>query len=375
MNFSIDRIQFLQAMQDMASVSPASSPLQALTCTRMEANTDTQEVILTANNLEFAVERTIPASVKEGGVTLSPTSLLLQMVMLLGEKDVLFMESQSRQYLQSGQAKYLIMGLPAENYPLPDFTLPEKTARVSNLRTLYKRTAFSACHDKEKPTLGCIRLDCSPDSVRAAACNTFCLMTVTYPMEDGGDSEFLLPATSLRALAAMIGDQDVLEIGADGKYVYLSMPNFRFRSTYPEGGYMEVDALLSNIKDTYSAAMNAKDLRDAIESVSVIAGEGGIIRMQLQSKGALLHTVQGRSSSKILCSAKVLTPTAGDGFCYRGSTLKNAVKSMDGLLAVSIDPRGTLLVRGKDAAYMQLPTRQAVKKKKAAEKKEKAAAA
>ena len=373
MNFSTDRIQFLRAMQDMAAVSPESSPLQALTCTRIEANPDAQEIILTANNLDFAVERTVPAKVREGGVTLSPTALLLQMATLLGEKDILFMESQSRQYLQSGQAKYLIMGLPAENYPLPDFTMPEKTARVSNLRMVYKRTAFAVCHDKEKPTLGCIRLGCSPDSVSATSCNIFCLMTLTYPMEGGGSGEFLIPAASLRALAAMIDDQAVLEIGADGKYVYLSTTNFRFRSAYPEGGYLAVDALISGIKESYSAAVTAKELREAIESVSVIAGEAGLIRLQLQPKGVLLHTVQGRSSSKILCGAKVPAPTVGDGFCYRGSMLKNAIKAMDGLLSVSIDPRGTMVIHGKSAAYIQLPTRQAVKKKKTAEKKEKAA--
>ena len=80
MNITINREELLSAAQDADKVTPRHSPMEILGCTYLLAEDDT--VTVAAGNLEIALERRIPAEIRQRGALVLKSDLLAQLLMI-----------------------------------------------------------------------------------------------------------------------------------------------------------------------------------------------------------------------------------------------------------------------------------------------------
>ena len=88
MKFTANRLETLSAVQSAGSVAPAASPMDILKCVCLVA--ENGALTVAATNMDAAVERKLPAEIREDGRTAIDARLLAEMLRLLGGDFVTF---------------------------------------------------------------------------------------------------------------------------------------------------------------------------------------------------------------------------------------------------------------------------------------------
>ena len=129
-------------------------------------------VRLVGSDLEQWVECRIPALVGEDGATTLPARLLTELVGSLDGEDI-SIESGDRYQavLTSGDSRYQLMGLPAEEYPpIPDIESPSELALPAPLlRDMVKSVKFAVAPKGLNAALTGVRMEFEGDTLRLAA--------------------------------------------------------------------------------------------------------------------------------------------------------------------------------------------------------------
>jgi DNA polymerase-3 subunit beta len=186
MRLQCDRKQFDDALGVVASAASARASLPILSHVYIEAQSDT--VRLVGSDLEQWVECRIPALVGEDGATTLPARLLTELVGRLGGKDIHIESGERHQVvLTSGDSRYQLMGLPAEEYPpIPDIESPSELALpVSLLREIVKSVEFAVASKGLNAALTGIRMEFEGDTLRLVATDTHRLAVRTARIDSG----------------------------------------------------------------------------------------------------------------------------------------------------------------------------------------------
>ena len=186
MKVQLNRKQFDDALSVVASAATARASLPILSHVYIEAQSDT--VRLVGSDLEQWVERRIPALVGEDGATTLPARLLTELVGSLGGEDI-HIESGERYQaiLTSGDSRYQLMGLPAEEYPpIPDIESPSELALpAKHFLEMVGSVKFAVCKEEMRHALTGIRMEFEGDTLRLAATDTHRLAVRTARIDSG----------------------------------------------------------------------------------------------------------------------------------------------------------------------------------------------
>jgi len=186
MKIQLNRKQFDDALGVVAGAAAARASLPILSHLYIEAQSDT--VRLLGSDLEQWVECRIPALVGEDGATTLPARLLTELVGSLGGEEI-HLESGERYQaiLTSGDSRYQLMGLPAEEYPpVPDIESPSELALpAKHFLEMVESVEFAVSKEEARPTLTGIRMEFEGDTLRLVATDTHRLAVRTARIDSG----------------------------------------------------------------------------------------------------------------------------------------------------------------------------------------------
>ncbi len=132
------------------------------------------EVTLSASDLETAAKSSFNADIKEKGKVLVPGRLLAEIARSLPNKPVLFILDNNRVLLTAGTAKFTLPTLPINEYPnLP--TMPENSGFIASdvFATAINQVAIAAGKDDSLPTLTGIHVDINKETITLAATDRY----------------------------------------------------------------------------------------------------------------------------------------------------------------------------------------------------------
>ena len=162
MKFTENRLETLSAVQSAGSVAPAASPMDILKCVCLVA--ENGALTVAATNMDAAVERKLPAEIREDGRTAIDARLLAEMLRLLGGDTVTFEQVDAPNTpesfsvsVKSGEAEYRIPAMNAGEYHRAEIPFLEDTVTVTGIPDMAKRTAFAAL-EKAGDTRRCVFL-------------------------------------------------------------------------------------------------------------------------------------------------------------------------------------------------------------------------
>jgi len=186
MKVQLNRKQFDDALGVVASAAAARAPLPILSHVYIEAQRDT--VRLVGSDMEQWVECRIPALVGEDGATTLPARLLTELVGSLGGEDIHIESGERHQVvLTSGDSRYQLMGLPAEEYPpIPDIESPSELALpAKHFLEMVGSVEFAASKEEARHALTGIRMEFEGDTLRLVATDTHRLAVRTARIDSG----------------------------------------------------------------------------------------------------------------------------------------------------------------------------------------------
>ena len=132
------------------------------------------DITLSASDLETSAKSSFSADIKEKGRVLVPGRLLAEISRALPNKPVSFTLDGSRVLVTAGSAKFTLPTLPINEYPnLP--TIPETSGQIASdvVATAVNQVAVAAGRDDSLPTLTGIHVDINKETITFAATDRY----------------------------------------------------------------------------------------------------------------------------------------------------------------------------------------------------------
>lgn len=365
----VKRDELFQLSKQAALAAPKSAGVMELRGIHLEADSRQSMLTLTATNQEIAIRTSMGAVVEQPGSMVVDARLLTAILPKLPEKDLdLELEEDGRLAIRSGATRYQVNVMSGEKYPMPEMPFPDDMLPVGGLRSLVRQTAFVTAEGDKAPLMSCIKISLGPDGLRGVSTNGFCIMEAWGDKNCIGQSELLVPARSLAALAAISKDTDVYEMGITGKTIVFWSGTLLFSARLMEGKYPNTRPFLEKFQGKYSVNLAAEELSKAISLVAVGEPEKSRVELAFGEHELRVSTqnAQGHASAPV----KALVLSAPDRpFYYNYKMLLKYLRLVSGNVTLDFDANGLLAIRSGVTQYIQSPVRppvQAVQSQKAA---------
>ena len=204
-----------EALALVSKAASTGSTLPVLTCVDLQAETD--NMILTANNLEMVIRTRINAQAKAPFSVAVPAGVLASIVSASDAEtiELLFDEPTMAMKVTSGGAKSKIKAVSHEEFPpVPEATILLGRLPGQALKAALKRVVIAASCDMARPALNGVQLAKIGTDVYLAAADGFRL--AAYRLETpldfpAGHTSLVLPRQSVTKLIQILPDE--AEIG------------------------------------------------------------------------------------------------------------------------------------------------------------------
>ena len=275
------------------------------------ADTEKQQVSLTAFDLSLGIRTSFPATIETGGILTLPAKLLSDIVSRLpeGEISLLADSEDTLVTLTASSGRYQVRGMGAEEFPeLPVLEAGEgihlpAEALIEGLRS----SLFSTSADETKQVLTGVRITGQEDGLEFAATDGHRLAVIqTLAVEaDAGDGEaaaaevdadikslsMTVPARALRELERILSQRqssDPVTLQMDRGQAIFECGDQRLTSRLLEGQYPNYNQLIPR-QFVRQVTIDRRAFVSALERIAVIADrKNNVVKLSLDAEAQTL---------------------------------------------------------------------------------------
>lgn len=257
-----------------------------------------KNVVLTANNLEMAIEYMIDSDVtisSEGAFSV-PSKLFSSYMNLVSDDtcQIELIKNDSVQIkTESGVTK--IKGINAEEFPVIPNIKEELslTLKGSIVRKSIEKTLFSSAEGNIRPTLAGLLVNISEKEVTFASTDSFRLSEYKTHLDTPIDKSFsqIIPSKTSYEIKGIIKDDDMVKIISGENQIAFFCGNAKIYSRLLNGKFPDYSNFFPKSYAT-KAVINRVDLIQALRKINLISKENNYsIKMSMSSEtGILLET-------------------------------------------------------------------------------------
>ena len=224
------------------------------------------QLILTGYDLELGINTAIKATVEEEGSIIINARILCDIMRKLPGESVRF-ESDARLLasIVSGNAKYSLIGMSAEEYP----ELPSVSGGypiVINqgvLKDMVRQTIFAVAVNDSKIVHTGVKFDISGNILKLIAIDGFRLAVRKENIDYSGDDiSFIVPAKTLSEIMKLMNDDDgTISLGVGKRHIVFEIGSYSVVSRLLEGEFLNYkSASLGTASDSVSAEIEGDDV-------------------------------------------------------------------------------------------------------------------
>lgn len=294
MKFTITREQLHQGLTNVAASIPAKTTLPVLSNILVEASKE--GLRLSGTDLDIAVSTLIQASVDQEGAITLPAKKLQEIVRELPSGSIRVTSSgEQRVSIESGRAKFKLLGLPREEYPAFPAVKFDGGWRCSSgdLQKLIAHVAFAASTEESRPILNGVHWELRPDRMRMVATNGHRLAKMDIPLKTGvaEEAKLIVPPKALDQIRRLFAADEEIEIAKSENHLGFRSATTQVFTRLIEGPYPNYEQVIPRENDKVATADRAS-LTAALRRMSIVASDQTHrIRMTL-SNGACKLSVQ-----------------------------------------------------------------------------------
>jgi DNA polymerase III subunit beta len=276
MKFSCSTELLSQTCQNVQRAVSVKTSIPAVECIYIKAANG--ELVLTGYDLEFGIYTSIPAKVEESGGILISARVLCDILKKL-PGDFVSIESDERQManITSGEAKYSIMGMSAQEYPeLPSVTggLPINIPQ-SLIKEMVRQTIFAvAVNDTSKIVHTGIKIDISEKVISLIAVDGFRLAIRKEPIDYiGEDLSFVVPAKTMAEVVKLLNEENAfISLGVGKRHIVFEIGGYCVVSRLLEGDFLNYKTAIPTTSKT-TVKVNTRLMIESIERTSLIISD------------------------------------------------------------------------------------------------------
>lgn len=326
------------------------------------------ELILTGYDLEIGINTSINASIEEPGSIILNARILCEILRNLPD-DTVKIESDDRNLavIRSGNTKYQIMGISADEYPeLPSVKggFPVVISQKL-LKEMVRQTIFAVATTDSKVVYTGIKFELSENQIKLIAVDGF-RMAIRKEVIDykGEEMSFIVPAKTLSEvikLAVSDDDEDYISMGIGKRHIHFEINGYSIISRLLEGEFLNYKAAIPVTASTTVMA-DTKSFINSIERTSLIISDKtkSLVSCTFEEGKIKISSVASLGTANDRIEAEISGNKVEIGFNNR--YLLDALKACDSdvvkiELNGSISPILVLPPEGDDFIFLVLPVR------------------
>jgi len=293
MKFTFSRTALLSELQLVVRATAVRSAVQALSGVLITADGDA--VNLAATDMEIGLRSSVEGKVEQGGSMLVPGRLLVDILRALDGDEVTLDHKPEKNELEltTGQARFAIKSLPAEDFPrLPE--LPASGAFTVSAKVFARtieRVARAASKDDTRPVLTGILVSVSEDQLRMVATDSYRLSVKEVKVKTTASEQFEVnvPARALQELSRIAADVDTEEVSvvAHENQVVFGLGRVTLSSRMIDGQFPNYQQLVPESFE-HEVRVAKNELAAVVRRISLMAQRNAPLRLKFESGSATI---------------------------------------------------------------------------------------
>lgn len=297
MKITCDKQKLNEAVLNIQRAVSTKSSVPALEGILIRADEST--IFLCGYDLELGITTTLDCNVEQQGSVVLSAKLFGEIVRRL-PADTVTISSDDKQMttIESGEAKFSIVGIPAEEYPeLP--TINEETSlkiQSGLLRSMIHQTLFAIAENDAKPIHTGTLFELEPKLLRLVSVDGYRLAIREEPINCDLETSFVVPGKTLGEILKLLDEDDSdIELQIGRRHILFSIQNYTVISRLLEGEFLDYRAAIPNECST-ELKISTQDFIKSVERVSLL------ITDRLKSP---IRCVFGEEEIKLSCSTAI----------------------------------------------------------------------
>ncbi len=272
MIFSCERQTIYEAVNIVMRASAVKSAKPVLE--GILISSDENNLILCANNLEYAIECKIPADIREEGSVVFDSKILFDIIRSLPGNEINFNVAENLvTRIQSNQSTYDIMGLDPSDFPeLPVIREQSSfTIEPEILKGMIRQTIHAVSVKTENPVLTGSLFEIENNVLTVVSLDRFKLAKRTEGLSSPAENvKFIVPAKTLSEVLKILSDDSgLVKVSVNEKYVLFEFENVKVFSRLIEGEYFNYKTIIpSDFK--IKTKVNLSDIKACVERTNPI---------------------------------------------------------------------------------------------------------
>lgn len=297
MKFTCERQKLNEAVLNVQRVVSSKSSIPALEGILLTARENS--IRLCGFDLEIGMTTELPADVKETGSIVMGAKLFGDIVRRLPDQRVtVSVDDKQVTQIESGEAKFSVAGIPAEEYPELPRINSEKSISLpsSTLKGMIRQTLFAVAETDAKPVHTGTLFEIGDGKIRLISVDGYRLAIREEPIENAEKNSFVVPGKTLGEVMKLLGDGDEeVELLVGTRHIMFRIGDYTVISRLLEGEFLDYNAAIPESSST-EIIVNTRTFIDSVERVSLL------ITDRLKSP---VRCVFSEQSIKVSCATSI----------------------------------------------------------------------
>jgi DNA polymerase-3 subunit beta len=237
---------------------------------------------IAATDLDVTILSACPARITTpGGVTIEARRLF-DIIRSLPDEDVhITMQENNSLLVESGTAKFRLLGLPAEDYPtLPAVDMSDAyTISLEELKTMVGKVRFAITHEETRFQLNGALLKIQPSKMEMVATDGHRMALINFPKggngktKKGSDFTVLVPRKALEEILRLEGNEDgTVRFGVSDNQLFFEAGERRLMARMIDVNFPNYMEVISRDNDRH-VMVDRERLLSTIRRISLVANE------------------------------------------------------------------------------------------------------
>ena len=261
------------AVAKVVKAVSTKSPNQLLEGIKLSCKGD--ELILTATDMEIAIEKTIKSETFKEGEAVVPGRIFADFTKKLeNEDDIELSVDEGRFKIAYSGSESYIQALSADDYPVLKEGVSKNSfvIKQKSFKDVINKTSFACSQDDSRPILkGCL-LELVGDILTCVALDGFRLAVCKKAIKEAtGDIKAIVPSRALVEITRLLDrDDDYLTVVIQENSLMINVENTVFTTRLLEGEYIDYKKI---VPTSYLSVfrVNKENLFNSIERASILA--------------------------------------------------------------------------------------------------------
>ncbi len=235
---------------------------------------------IAATDLDVTILSSCAAKIiTPGGVTIE-AKRLFDIIRSLPDDDVrMAMQENNSMLIESGTAKFRLLGLPAEDYPtLPTVNVTESfVVALDELKTMVAKVKFAITHEETRFQLNGALLKIQPSKMEMVATDGHRMALINFPQGNGKrkgtDLTILVPRKALEEILRLeSSDEGVVRFGVSENHLFFEAGERRLLARMIDVNFPNYMEVISRDNDRH-VMVDRERLLSTIRRISLVANE------------------------------------------------------------------------------------------------------